>query len=103
MTLQESKAWFEGFTECMDSTPNEKQWKRIQKRVGEINGETTTYPIYIDRYVRPYNWPQWTYTSGDTLTTVGSNKADNVSNFTVVQPVEEIDFASAGRAEYASV
>ena len=54
MTLQEFKAWFEGFTENIsDKTPTGKQWKRICERVKEIDGTATTYPVFIDRW-RPY-------------------------------------------------
>lgn len=62
MTLNEFKAWFEGFSETMDGAPNEKQWERIKTRVGEINGSAISYPIFVDRYVRPYrDWysPSW--------------------------------------------
>ena len=58
MTLAEFKAWFEGFTEDMDGRPSEKQWKRIQKQIKEIDGTITSYPVFIDRYVRPYR-PYW--------------------------------------------
>ncbi len=54
MTLAEFKAWFDGFTEDMDGQPNKKQWERIKARVKEINGSVTTYPVYVDRYVRPF-------------------------------------------------
>ena len=47
MKTEEFKAWFEGFTESMDSTPNEKQWKRIKAKVAEIDG---TSVVYTDRY-----------------------------------------------------
>lgn len=56
MTLAEFKAWFDGYTEDMDGAPTAKQWKRIKKRVAEIDGQTLTYPVYIDRYIRPYPW-----------------------------------------------
>lgn len=60
MTLNEFKAWFEGFTESMGGTPNAKQWKRIQKRVGEIDGSPITERVYIDRYIEPFrqHWPR---------------------------------------------
>lgn len=54
MKLNEFKAWFEGFTEDMERAPTAKQWKRIKERVGEIDGVAISYPVYIDRYVRPY-------------------------------------------------
>jgi hypothetical protein len=52
MTLQEFKAWFEGFTEDMSAAPSKKQWERIKKRVKEIDGSAVTYPVFVDRY-----WP----------------------------------------------
>ena len=63
MTLAEFKAWFEGFTEEMGSTPSAKQWKRIKDRVKQIDGVAVTkeviyrdcyWPTIIDRPVRPY-------------------------------------------------
>lgn len=61
MTLSEFKAWFEGFTEAIDGQPNKKQWKRICERVAQIDGEVTTYPVYVDRYwPRPWHGPYWT-------------------------------------------
>ena len=65
MTLDEFKAWFGGFTENLDGPPNEKQWKRIKTRVGEIDGTSTPYPIFIDRYYRPYWTPQHVYCSSN--------------------------------------
>lgn len=57
MTLQEFKAWFEGFTESMHGeAPTTKQWKRIQERVGEIDGTPVTERVFIDRYW-PYYYP----------------------------------------------
>ncbi len=53
MTLQEFKAWFEGFTEGMERAPNLKQWTRITKRVKEIDGTPVTERVFIDRY-----WPK---------------------------------------------
>ena len=63
MTPKEFKAWFDGFTECMDSTPNEKQWKRIKERVAEIDGRETTVEIYRDRYYGA--WPRRYYGRDD--------------------------------------
>lgn len=65
MTLSEFKAWFEGFTECMEGAPDEKQWERIQARVKEISGNPITYPVFVDRYVEPYRryWPNVPYWS----------------------------------------
>lgn len=61
MTLAEFKAWFEGYTEGMeDKAPTLKQWKRIQAKVADIDGTPITYPIYIDRYIRPV-YPYWSH------------------------------------------
>ncbi len=66
MTLQEFKAWFEGFTENMGDAPTKLQWARIQARVKEIDGADITYPIFVDRYWPPYTW--WTCnTSNNTI------------------------------------
>lgn len=60
MNLSEFKAWFSGFTENMDSTPNEKQWARIKERVAEIDGKPITQTVYVDRYVDRYPYrPYW--------------------------------------------
>lgn len=70
MNLSEFKAWFEGFTEDMYGPPNAKQWKRIKKRVSKITSDPTTWPIYIERYVKPYqpwwNPPVWVSTTNGT-------------------------------------
>jgi len=54
MTLQEFKSWFSGYTEEMDSTPNEKQWKRIKDRVAQIDGTQTTVHHFHDHYYPHY-------------------------------------------------
>jgi hypothetical protein len=63
MTLSEFKAWFEGFTECMEGAPDESQWQRIQARVKEISGNPVSYPVFVDRYVEPFRryWPNVPY------------------------------------------
>jgi hypothetical protein len=50
MTQEEFKAWFEGFCEGISGTPTEKQWKRIQARVKEIDGTRITEHIFVQRY-----------------------------------------------------
>jgi hypothetical protein len=60
MTLNEFKAWFDGYTEDMQH-PSAKQWKRIKERIAEIDDKPTiTEKVFVDRYVRPY-WtdPYW--------------------------------------------
>jgi hypothetical protein len=69
MTLSEFKAWFSGYTEDMDKPPTAKQWKRIQKVVKDIDGDTVTERIYLDRYW-PGQWQKkwgWSYTGDPVL------------------------------------
>lgn len=72
MTLAEFKAWFEGYTEDMDKAPTEKQWKRIKKRVAEIDGTPITREVWVERY-RPWYYPSITaFGSSSTTTTIPS-------------------------------
>lgn len=74
MTLTEFKAWFEGYTENISKQPTQKQWARIQERVGEIEPEVT--PLrevekhYYDR--RPW-WPTWYLNSPNYTFTNGTS------------------------------
>lgn len=100
MTLSEFKAWFSGFTESMDSTPNEKQWARIKARVDEINDVPTTYPVFIDRYVQPYrpNVPYWNgrgNSGGIMLCSQNHNKMEYATAFDVSAAMADL-----GKAEY---
>lgn len=54
MTLNEFKAWFDGFSEGMDGPPGENQWERIKARVGEITGNPVTHTYFYDHYWPPY-------------------------------------------------
>lgn len=79
MTLQEFKAWFEGFAEGMHGEPpTAKQWARIKARVAEIDGKQITERVFIDRYLpgyypyspTPYHpWPWWSTTTSIPLST----------------------------------
>lgn len=107
MTLQEFKAWFDGFTEGMPGTPNKDQWKRIKARVKEINGTAVTYPVFIDRYVHHYpSYPWSTFCVGSTIdqfqTTIGSANVnvrdDGHSVFNSSQAM-----LALGKADYQSI
>lgn len=81
MTLQEFKAWFEGFTENMKGVPTQKQWARIQERVGQIDGIALTKEV-IYRY-----WPTYssipgytTWCTGTTTNAVSTKTLGNTSN-----------------------
>lgn len=58
MTPSEFKAWFDGFSEGIESLPTETQWKRIKARVAEIDGVAISYPVFVQRY-----WPAPNYYS----------------------------------------
>lgn len=71
MTLSEFKAWFKGYTEDMEDAPTKKQWKRIKARVKEIDGQTVTERVYLDRYLP--TWPRrydlyWGHNTGGMTT-----------------------------------
>ena len=98
MTLSEFKAWFEGFTETMDNTPNEKQWKRIQARVKEITGDRVTERVYLDRYwpinVQPY-WARGVASCQSASSSAMGVVASNTSLYSVdAQPELSRDFDS---------
>ena len=101
MNLSEFSAWFEGFTENMDGPPNKKQWARIQKRVAEIVSDPTPWPIFVERYVRPYRY-HWcddiTWRSPPPTITVGTTSVPNDYSVSSTNY-----FAGAGQAEYSSL
>lgn len=95
MTLSEFKAWFEGFTENMDGPPSADQWKRIKKRVKEI--DWTPRHIFIDRYVHPYRTWWGSAASGDPV-----GRLSSVSSQSAVLETDAGAWRAAGNAEYSS-
>jgi hypothetical protein len=91
MTLQEFKAWFEGFTEGMRGVPSEKQWGRIKARVGEIDGVVTTERIYVDRY-----WPSY-WSTGCSTTTFSSSDVAAFNANSAMTALGQSDAADEGR------
>ena len=106
MTLNEFKAWFEGFSEGINKVPSEKQFAKIKSKISEINDTPISYPIFVDRYVRPYrNWfetygPAWAST-GDPLQNVGV--AHIVDENSLVKFDSRSAMYAAGRAEFQSL
>lgn len=102
MMLSEFKAWFEGFTENMDGPPSADQWKRIKKRVKEIDGEWTPRHVFIDRYVRPYRtwWSDGIYYSASSGDPVG--RLSSVSSQSAALENDPSAWRTAGKAEFAS-
>lgn len=98
MNLSEFKAWFEGFTEDMNGPPSQRQWKRIKKRVSEITSEPTPWPIFVERYVRPY--PYWTWS---TYTGTMAVSPTITYNGTAPQITSNTAFFEAGQAEANSI
>jgi hypothetical protein len=92
MTLSEFKAWFEGFTESIDDAPTVKQWARIKKRVGEIDGRAVTERVYVDRYWPPYRPYPYTWTIG----------SPTYSNAASVGQISGPSYSSAGDAAVSS-
>ncbi|RJO66990.1 MAG: hypothetical protein C4523_10890 [Myxococcales bacterium] len=96
MTPQEFKAWFDGFTEALEGTPTDDQWKRIKARVAEIDGKPVTYPVYLERY-----WPRWWETRP--YYQYLSSNGGSVSSFTVSCNASAPDkYAAAVESEYDS-
>lgn len=95
MNLSEFKAWFEGFTENLEGQPNAKQWARIKKRVGEITADSTPYPVFVERYYRPYQPYWWQGTTG--VPVVPILATNNASQMNLAGGTAR--FAEAGRAE----
>ncbi len=105
MTLAEFKAWFEGFTENLDGPPNVEQWKRIAKRVKQLDGTITDRHVFIERYVTPYRrWyePIYWASSGTRVSGQARRQAPSIEHLATLQGDFEA-FVTAGRAEAASM
>lgn len=104
MTLTEFKAWFEGYTENITKQPTQKQWARIQERVGEIDGEATTRTVFIDRY-RDY-WPDYhwnrPYWSNPVYNTTGTFQVSDNMNHCSTTLTTTNDFYDLGKQEAIS-
>lgn len=79
MTINEFKAWLEGFSEAMGSSPNVGQWRKIQERLVGVHGGCV---CKHDRW-----WPSWytyTYEPGvdwNTTTTLKFDTSDSNTNW----------------------
>jgi hypothetical protein len=102
MTPREFKAWFEGFTEAFDRIPSKAQWARIKERVAEIDGNSVTERVYIDRYWNLYNQglqPSWRYlTTNTSAAGCGSLNASNATSYNSLAAMN-----SLGRSEAQSL
>jgi hypothetical protein len=126
MNLSEFKAWFEGFTDGIDSNPTEKQWEKIKAKVAEIKAEPTSPLVireYINNYRRYWNEPYW-YGHLQPYATAGMGAAAinnmaieklsagkpeegdgwiNGDGGTVFAPLSEATFRAMGAADAASL
>ena len=113
MTPVEFKAWFEGFSEGIQKLPTQKQWARIQSRVGEIDGQVTTEGHFVDHYWPPYrHWyftpaqpsaPNYSYTTWSTGG-IGVGMIDNVGVQSTVGVFNStLAFNDLGKAEALSL
>lgn len=80
MTLNEFKAWFEGYTEGLEGAPTAAQFARIKEKVKAIDGTPVTQTIFLDSYRRFYPYydylrPYWT--SGGTAVGIGTAVSGN--------------------------
>ena len=85
--------------------PTEKQWAKIKERVSEITETATSYPIFVDRYVRPYQpyWqnPIWSGTTwGGSSGSIGD--AGNYSIDAIGQNMNTA-FNTLGKIEFESI
>lgn len=82
MTLQEFKAWFEGYTESMAKAPTEKQWARVKARVKEIDGTVITQRVFVDHYYPPYRriYDGWQPVYGTAGVATAAGKTQTVYN-----------------------
>ena len=94
MTPLEFKAWFDGFTENLKGPPNAKQWKRICKRVKEIDS-TSIFPLFVERW-RPYR-----VYFGDAWSS-STSKASRISEIWTTDEAQACLY-NAGKAEFKQI
>lgn len=75
MNLSEFKAWFEGFTECLDGSPGPKAWERICEKVKAITPDATPWPAFVKEYL-PY-YTRWQHGWPSAIWAVGTNSVSN--------------------------
>ena len=94
MTLSEFKAWFEGFSEGIDTSPTEAQFAKIKAKVALIDGTVTTYPVFVDRHwQRPYNYyqPFWSGNIGIAGVASGAVWMNNARAYAGIDPASKGD------------
>lgn len=103
MNMSEFKAWFEGFSEVMTGPPNDAQWARIKERVAQIDGQPTSYPVYLREHGYPVGREWWVYPNTmPTVTCGGSATSGYVQNVEIPFDAQAA-FDSLGHADYQKV
>ena len=111
MNLAEFKAWFEGFTEILEGPPSEKQWARIQEKVGQIkDAPPVTIKHFHDYYYRPwrryYEGPYWSVTNAVSTNSVQGLSSGSIcvsgGQATGAAPQLTADYLRQMRSEYDS-
>lgn len=101
MTPSEFKAWFDGFTESMEGRPTDKQWRRIKKRVSEINEYAITEQHFRRYYYEPFR-PYWASYGGSTISnTAVQGKIRELCQNNSSNDIQGL-LTNAGRAEFAA-
>jgi hypothetical protein len=54
MTLNEFKAWLDGFSSAIDGAPTEKQWEIIMQKLANVTTEVVTQTIRGNPLFRDY-------------------------------------------------
>ena len=105
MTVNEFKAWFEGFTESMERVPTKAQWNRIKEKIDSVDDMPTSHAVFIERHLQPYRTYWSTWSSGDNFTTQsGTPKSKSVTskgirgNFDLRESMR-----NAGKIEYKAM
>ena len=61
MTVNEFRAWLEGFEEGIKGSPTKAQWEKIKLRLEDVNA-SDGHDYCHGGYYRTW-WPDWTWTS----------------------------------------
>lgn len=84
MTLKEFQAWLDGFSESIKGSPNERQWKKIQKRISEIvpDKEVEVVPNYGTFSTATLDGADYGTVVKSTSYCIGKQEAEELANET---------------------
>lgn len=55
MTINEFKAWLEGFSEGVQGAPTISQWNKIKARIDSLDSQ----PVKVTRELKPIGYDGW--------------------------------------------